>query len=249
MFSDKKTFFDAWSSKTAFFLGAVSGVLALGTIGFIILLIVTLGNNGTDGLAKSGNNNNQLQAQNQGAGAVQPSAGVANLKPVTKDDHIRGDSKAKVMLVEFSDLQCPFCSNVHQTLQKLVNDYQGQVAWVYRHFPIDQLHPYARKAAEASECASEQGKFWEFADNIFANQSLLSDDYLKTAAGQIGLNMGKFNDCLTSGKYAGKVQGNQDEGASAGITGTPGTYVNDFLIKGAKPYEEFKAAIDKFLAQ
>lgn len=247
MFNNQKSFFDAWSSKTSFFLGAGSGILVVCTIGFIILLIVTLGNNSEGSLAKSANNNNQLPLENQGA--VQPQAGAEALKPITKDDHLRGNLNAKVMLVEFSDLQCPFCSSVHPTLQKLVNDYQGQVAWAYKHFPIDQLHPYARKAAEASECASEQGKFWEYADDIFANQALLNDGYLTQAAGKIGLNAQKFNDCLSSGKYASKVQEHQDEGASAGITGTPGTYVNNVLIKGAKPYEEFKGVIDQLLAR
>ena len=153
------------------------------------------------------------------------------------------------MMVEFSDFQCPFCQRVNQTLQKLVNDYQGKGAWVYKHFPLDNLHPFGRTAAESAECAAEQGKFWEYADKLYENQKSFSKDYFPQAAGELNLDVDKFNSCLSSGKYKDRVNANQEEGLAAGITGTPGTYVNEQLIKGSLPYESFKQVIDSILAK
>ena len=107
-----------------------------------------------------------------------PTEGAANLKPVTEADHYLGDINAPIKLIEFSDFQCPYCSRVHPTLQQLVDDYNGQVVWIYRHYPLDQLHPYSRTAAEASECAAEQDMFWEYADALFENQALITSEYI-----------------------------------------------------------------------
>ena len=246
MFFSKKSesFFDHFSPRQAFFGGLIFGFLAICTIGFLALATMTLSQEKTNS-PKAANNN----AANQ---VAQPSNNQAadlakNLKPLTNQDHFRGDKTAPVKLVEFSDFQCPYCQRAHATLEQLVDDYQGEVAWVYKHFPLESLHPYAFQAAEASECAAEQGKFWEYADTLYANQSLITPDYLKTAAGNIGLDQKDFNDCLTSGRYQGKVEDNFSEGEAAGITGTPGIYVNDILIKGALPIEQFKQAIDSLL--
>lgn len=236
-------------SKSSFICGLVAGFVLICVIGFFIFLGIFI-SNGWGDKSKSANNNfnvNQPVNTNQ---QPQPSAGdlAKNVKPVTSADHLLGSKNAKVTMIEFSDFQCPFCSRAHATLQKLVADYNGQVAWVYRHFPLDSLHPFARKAAEASECASEQNKFWEYADVLYANQQSFSESYFGQAAGDLGLNTEKFNSCLTSGKYAGKVNDNFQEGVNAGITGTPGIYINGQLIKGALPYENFKQIIDQALA-
>lgn len=163
---------------------------------------------------------------------------------ITKDNHIRGDFNAPITLVEFSDFECPFSGRHYPTLDKISNDYKGKIRWVYKHFPLS-FHQNAQKAAEASECASEQGKFWEYHDKLFENQSTgYSLEKFKQWAKDLRLGSGKFNDCLDSGKFAQKVKDDFQEGTQKGVNGTPATFVNGQLISGALPYESFKQIID-----
>ncbi len=168
---------------------------------------------------------------------------------VTKQDHVKGPANAKVTLIEYSDFQCPFCGRFLPTVQQIIKEYGNKVRFVYRHFPLNSIHPMAQKAAEASECASEQGKFWEFHDLAFANQASLSLENLKVWATQLGLNAGKFNTCLDSGKYATRVQADLTEGEQKGVSGTPATFVNGQLVSGALPFEAMKQIIDQELAK
>lgn len=254
-FNKENGVFSHLPSKTSFILGLIFGLLAVCTIGFFILLAIVFGQgkgNSLAGNAALGQNNQQAGAQNPSADnntEQQSAADAKNLKPITSSDHLQGNKKAEVMLIEFSDFQCPYCSKAHETIKQLVKDYNGKVAWVYKHFPLDSLHPFARQAAGASECAAEQDKFWDYADELFLNQALFSQDYFSQAASKLGLNKDKFDQCLASGKYAKLVQENEQEGLSVGVDGTPGTYVNDVLIKGAQPYENFKQVIDSLLAK
>ena len=169
---------------------------------------------------------------------------------ITSDDHVRGDFNAPITLVEFSDFECPFCERHFPTLNKILNDYQGKVRLVYKHFPLG-FHPNAQKAAEASECADEQGKFWEYHDKLFENLSAsgYSIENFKQWAKELKLNSGKFNDCLDLGKFAQKVQDDYQEGIDKGVNGTPATFVNGQLVSGALPYETFKQIIDSLLEQ
>lgn len=168
---------------------------------------------------------------------------------ITKNDHILGDFNAPITLVEFSDFECPFCERHYPTLKKILNDYKGKVRLVYKHFPLS-FHPNAQKAAEASECADEQGKFWEYHDKLFENQpNGYSLEKFKQWAKDLGLNTSKFNECLDSGKYAQKVQADYQEGIQKGVQGTPATFVNGQLVSGALPYEVFKQIIDQELNQ
>jgi len=168
---------------------------------------------------------------------------------ITASDHIRGDINAPITLVEFSDFECPFCERHYPTLNKILSDYKGKVRLVYKHFPLG-FHPNAQKAAEASECAGEQDKFWEYHDKLFENQPQgYSLDKFKQWAEDLGLNSGKFNDCLDSGKYAQKVQTDYQEGTQKGVNGTPATFVNGQLLSGALPYWSFKQVIDGLLSQ
>ena len=162
---------------------------------------------------------------------------------VGDDDHIRGDKNAEITIVEFSDFQCPFCSRFHQTMQEVMAN-NDNVRWVYKHFPLDSIHPLARKAAEASECAADQGKFWEYADELFARQSQLSATLFETIASDLGLNTGEFNSCLDSGKYADKVEADYQEGLAAGVRGTPGNFINGQSVAGAVPYSQIQSIID-----
>lgn len=166
---------------------------------------------------------------------------------IAKDNHIRGSFNAPITLVEFSDFECPFCGRIVPTMNKILEDYKGKVRLVYKHFPLG-FHPNAQKAAEASECASEQGKFWEYHDKLFENQpSGFSVDNFKQWAGDLSLNAVQFNSCLDSGKYAQKVQKDFQEGQQKGVNGTPATFINGQLISGAQPYNNFKQIIDNLL--
>lgn len=182
-----------------------------------------------------------------------------DVKPLSSDDHIRGDRKARVLLIEYSDLECPFCKRFHPTAQQVVDAYKGQVAWVYRHFPLDQLHSKARKEAEATECAANLGGvdgFWKMTDKIYevtpANNGLNLDDLPKLAA-EVGLDSNKFKDCLDSGKYASKVEDDYQSGIKAGVTGTPGNILLDtktgktVVLPGAVPFDQIKESIDGIL--
>jgi len=150
-----------------------------------------------------------------------------------------------------TDFQCPYCGSFHPTMNKIMTEYKDKVRWVYRHFPLS-FHPNAQPSALASECASEQGKFWEFADAMFANQDSLGDEYYKKLATDNKLNINKFNDCYTSKKYLSKIQSQAQTGGAAGVDGTPGTFVvdqngNAVPLKGAVSFETIKAEIDKLL--
>ena len=138
---------------------------------------------------------------------------------------------------------------------KLLQEYQGKVRWVYRHFPLS-FHKNAQIAAEASECAGEQGKFWEYADKLFENAQAdgrgLNPEDLKKYARELGLDTNLFNSCLESGKYKDKVKEDMQKGEAIGVTGTPGTVLIDAegnyqLIKGAVPYNQLKAKVEEAL--
>lgn len=168
---------------------------------------------------------------------------------VTDQDHVRGDKNAPVTIVEYSDFECPFCARHLPTVEKIMQEYDGQVRLIYRHFPLS-FHPQAQKAAEASECASEQGKFWEMHDKLFAmnEAGTLSLENFKKAAGELGLKQAQFDSCLNDGKYADRVQSDFSQGSQYGVNGTPATFVNGKLVSGAVPFESFKTVIDQALA-
>lgn len=179
-----------------------------------------------------------------------------NLEKVADNEHIKGDKNAPLTWIEYSDLECPFCKRIHPDLQKMMDEYKGKIRWVYRHFPLNAIHPKAQKAAEATECAGSLGgndAFWKFVDKLFEGSpdSLDPDKMVKTAKG-IGLNEANFKSCLDSGKFAGKVGAELKAGEKAGVTGTPGNFLlddkgNAWIIPGAMPYATIKQVIDKAL--
>lgn len=186
-----------------------------------------------------------IEDAKEGAKDIQP--GEATLE-VDEDDHVRGESNAAVTLVEFSDFQCPFCSRFHQTITQALDEYQTQVRWVYKHFPSDAIYPQARFAAESSECAAEQGKFWEYNDALFENQSQLSELYYPQLALDLGLNVDSFNECVSSRKYKDKVEKDYQLGFQLGVRGTPASFINGELLVGAIPYSSLQLVIEKALA-
>ena len=161
---------------------------------------------------------------------------------------LRGNPGAPVTIVEFSDFQCPYCLRAQAALQEVMAKYQGRVRLGYRDFPLDQIHPRAHKAAEASRCAGEQGKFWEYHDILYADNAKLSDTDLLAHAKTLALEQKKFEACLTSGKYAAAIEKDTQEGANAGVTGTPAFFVNGVLLSGAQPFSAFAGVIDAELA-
>ncbi|HSK78504.1 MAG TPA: thioredoxin domain-containing protein [Thermoanaerobaculia bacterium] len=155
----------------------------------------------------------------------------------------QGPANAPVTIVEFSDFQCPFCSRIIPTLNQVKEKYGDKVRIVFRQYPLP-MHAEAQKAAEASLCANDQGKFWQLHDAMFANQGALKVDQLKAKAAELGLNAEAFNSCLDSSKYAAQVAADMKEGSAAGVSGTPAMFVNGRFINGAVPFEDVASVID-----
>lgn len=153
---------------------------------------------------------------------------------------------SQVAIITYFDFQCPYCARFHETMKQIIKNYP-ETEWVYKHFPLDSIHAQARSAAEASECAREQDKFWEFADGLFANQQNLSQDFYEILAQDIGLETEQFNACLTQRKYQDRVDQDMQEGIAKGVNGTPASFINNELISGAQPYEAVEAVIKKAL--
>jgi predicted DsbA family dithiol-disulfide isomerase len=155
-----------------------------------------------------------------------------------------GPDNAPVTIIEFSDFECPYCGGLFPTLKQVEKNYPQTVRIVYRQFPLTNLHPHAMKAAEASLCAAEQHKFWEFHDSMFGNQRELSVADLKQRAVDLKLDTKAFNECIDSGRQAAAVQADIQEGARAGVSGTPALFINGRLLTGNQPYSEIKDVID-----
>ena len=208
----------------------------------------------------------KLQAQQQQAEEQRLSEAAKGVKPVNDEDHIRGNANAPVKVVEFSDFECPFCKSFHASMKQVMNEYEkdGKVAWVYRHFPLDQIHSKARKEAQAAECAAELGgnkAFWAFADGLFEiapSNNRLDLALLPKIAEGMGLDKAKFAACLSGdqrgGKFAAHIEANEQDAMAAGGTGTPYSLVINskghiFPVNGAQPYEAVKAIIDAALKE
>lgn len=182
--------------------------------------------------------------------------------PIDAEDHILGNPNADITFIVYSDLECPYCKQFHQTMHQVVDAYgrDGTVAWVYRHFPIAQLHSKAMKEAEATECANELGgneKFWEYTDRVFEltpSNNGLDVSLLPEIAEDIGLNRAAFESCLESGRYGKFVQNEYIAAVHAGGRGTPYTIVltdgETIPIEGgAKSFETMQSVVETILGQ
>lgn len=181
---------------------------------------------------------------------------VGEFRPVSATDHVRGAANAKVTIIEYSDFECPYCQQFHPTMQQVLTEYPNDVRWVYRHAPIVQRHSKAPKEAEATECAGEQGKFWELTDKIYEvspTNNGLDLAILPQLAASVGVkDIPAFESCLASGRYAERVAEDLADAKSAGMLGTPyAVAVNNegekLPINGAQPFEAVKAIIDQLL--
>jgi protein-disulfide isomerase len=172
---------------------------------------------------------------------------VVRVAVSTEGAPIRGAAEAPVTLVEFSDFHCPFCNRAQATLKQVLERYPDKVKLVYRDFPLDRLHPRARPAAEAARCAHDQGKFWEYHDLLYANTPRAASEDLRRYAQQVGLNVAKFEQCVSSGVHKAAVQRDIDEGGRLGVTGTPAFFINGRPLEGAQPLEAFVRLIEEEL--
>jgi len=166
---------------------------------------------------------------------------------VAADGPSKGPSTAPVTIVEFSDFECPYCSKAEETVSQVLKQYGDKVRLVYRDFPLP-FHPNAQKAAEAAQCAGDQGKYWEMHEKLFANQKALTVGDLKGHAKAVGLDAGKFDKCLDSGDKAKVVADHRKAGEKVGVTGTPAFFVNGYQLTGAQPIDAFREIIDQELA-
>jgi protein-disulfide isomerase len=165
------------------------------------------------------------------------------------DDPVKGSDDAPVTMIEFSDYECVYCGRYSlQIFPQIDENYiqTGKVKLIFRDYPL-RFHQYAKKAAEASECADEQGRYWEYHYLLFENQAALDNESLKQYAVDLGLDAAVFNECLDSGKMAQEVEKDLQDGVSYGITGTPTFFINDIKVVGAQPYEVFQQIIEQEL--
>jgi len=205
-----------------------------------------------DELLKKGVKKDQLYAElmKEANNAPPPAAGNdEDSKPANVaigTSAVKGDPKAPVTIVEFSDFECPFCGRVGPTIKQVEDAYKGKVKITFKHQPLP-FHSSAMLAAQAAEAAKEQGKFWEMHDKMFANQKALSRDNLIGYAKEIGLDTSKFEKALDSDKVKQQIAADQAEASKAGANGTPTFFINGKRVVGAQPFEQFKAAIDEAL--
>ena len=175
----------------------------------------------------------------------------------------KGRADAPLTIVEFSDFQCPFCGrHFTQTMPQMIQEYidTGKLKYVFRHFPLESIHPLAFKASEAAECANDQKQFWPMHDRLFGNPKLLAPTELPGHAKALGLNVAEFDQCLAAAKHTPKIRKDMAEGQSLGVTGTPAfalgrtqpgsqTIKVEIYTSGAKAYAAFKQDFDRLLGQ
>ena len=195
-----------------------------------------------------------LARANQQRGSAEK---ARNVRPVSNTDHIYGDPKAAITLVEYSDFECPFCKRFHPTAKQLVDQSGGKVNWVYRHFPLEFHNPGAQKQADASECAGKLGgneAFWRYSELIYARTKSNGKGFpisnLVPLAREIGLESDPFKQCLDSGEMTSKVKADYENGVSSGITGTPGNIIlhngsgDAVVMAGALPLLKLQEAVN-----
>ncbi len=236
------------SPKTTFALGLIAGIAVMSTIALVFILNFLMSGKSLGAMAPTA-----AQPTAAAPTAADPTAAAPTADPVYADprpvdesrDHIWGNANAAVTLIEYSDFECPFCSRHYTTMNQIKEAYPNDVRIVFRHFPLS-FHPEAQKAAEASECAADQGKFWEMHNKIF-EANLAGDMSVakwKAAAVELGLDSTKFDKCLDSGEKASRIAEDLNEGSGAGVEGTPATFVNGQVVSGALPFDSFKQIID-----
>ncbi|HVM91067.1 MAG TPA: DsbA family protein [Verrucomicrobiae bacterium] len=245
--SEHNSFWDG-GAKTMFFTGLFLGIAATLALVFAFMFSSLM----KGGFAMGAQANVVPPANTAGNGTAQaptPSKPVAAVDPAK--DHIRGPANAKVTMIEYSDFQCPYCERHEPTIEQVLKDHPNDVRLVYRHYPLSSLHPEAQKAAEASECAFNQGGndvFWKAHDYLFAHQDTLGTALYTQMAKDLKLDVNKFTSCLSSGATAATVAADEASGNDAGVSGTPSTFVNGQMVEGAVPADQFSSIITSALS-
>lgn len=244
--------FQGASPKLTFIFGLIAGVAATAIVAMAIILPRAYGSTKTKTTTAAAATTNT----NTATGPT-----FTNVKAVSDSDYLRGDKKAKLTLVQYSDYECPFCKSFHPTMLQVMKDYAGQVNWVYRQFPLN-FHANAAKESEAGLCVGKLGgqeKFWDFTDKIFERTTSNGTGFALTALGplakEVGVNQTKFQKCLDSGEMTATVNAEEADGTAGGVTGTPSTLLVDGSgktitgIPGAYPLDQVKQIIDQALKQ
>ena len=247
--------FDALPPKFAFWAGVVTSAAVFSIAALAIMLVLMFGG------ADFSSGSSTSKSKTAGAAVTNTNTAGSGGSEVTgsfdidKIRNVRGEGSFTI--IEFSDYDCPFCSRFHTTMKQVVEDYDGQVAWGYHHFPLASLHPNAADVAEAAECADDQEKFAEFTDTYFDPESAgitsSGDDKITDVAENVGLNMDDFNNCWESDTYADLVKSDTTDAQSLGARGTPFSVIVDEngnivgTINGAQPYESISAQLDNLL--
>jgi len=229
-------------------------------VSIVIAGVIIAGSLYYSNISKSNPNNNRQKDVAAGLDATKGRLEINGPQNITADDHTLGNPNAELTMIIFTDTECPFCKNFHATLKQLIEDYgkSGKIFFVLRHFPLDSLHSKSRKEAEATECAADIGgneKFWQYLDRIFeitTSNDTLDPAQLPKIAEYIGLDVGKFNECLQSGKFKDKVERNVQDAINSGGQGTPYSIIinkkgEKFPITGAYPYNQIKLIIEQIL--
>ncbi len=245
---------DNLSPKSAFGVGLGAALIIFFIIGFFVLLSMVMGGGKSAKVAEREPGTVLKEAPSPSAGE---SGTQVKLAAITSDDHILGNPDVPITVVEFSDTECPFCKRFHPTMHQLISEFDGQVNWVYKHFPLDSLHSKARKEAEATECAAELGgndAFWKYLDKIFEetpSNNGLDSSLLPEFAVEIGLDKSAFVDCLDSGRMSDIVAEHLSQAGEAGGRGTPYSVIiangRTIPVSGAVPYEKLKSIIEPLL--
>jgi protein-disulfide isomerase len=223
-------------------------------VGLLILLALfaVVLKNVTDDKGKSvgqnnGNAQNQAEADKTAEENIQIPPGGSNqivpVRAIDKDDHLWGNIDAPVKMIVYDDFECPFCAEFYDTIKQVKKEFGDKVAVAFRHYPLVTIHIYSMQAAEASECASEQGKFWQMYDKLFAANKAgnLNEASMKQAAKELELDTVKFEQCFSTKKYEGKVLTQMIEAKNFNVNGTPTTFINGEIVVGAYPFEDFIA--------
>ncbi len=265
--TEGKSMLDQLPPRMAFWSGVVLSGGVLFALGFVILLVmmfkgVAMTSPDSDGKTSLFGGKDKVEdvvdANNKNTAVAKPdtvaqpqAAGSVNLDELT---NVRGEGE--LTIVEFSDPECPFCKRFHGTMQEVLGDYDGKVRWAYKHFPLTSLHRKAEREAVALECAAEQDKFWDYADELYdrtPSNDGLADDELFSMADDLGLDRGQFDDCLESDKYLDKVRAEASEAQKLGGTGTPFSVLVDNegnileALPGALPYATVSQLLDENL--
>ncbi len=242
--------FSGASPKLTFIMGFLVGVAGVSLIGFVVAA----------SYAFSGKSQQTNQTTNSAqVPSVYESGQPGSPSPVNivvkESDYIRGDVNAPVTVITYTDFECPFCKSFHPSMTRIMNEYQGKVRWVYRHFPLS-FHVNAQKEAEAAECVGKLNgveAYWSFIDKIFERTTSNGAGFALTdlypLAREVGVNESRFRTCLDQGEMTSKVQADLQEGVRFGVQGTPTSFVNGLPVEGAVPYEQLKAVIDQVLTQ